>query len=100
MLASLNKESEGFVEIRRDGGVCEIRMVKPKVNAICRRFSFHMERAAMYFQNEPELRVGLLTSGSERAFSAGLDFTKAGDSSTDGIDVLPQEGGFGGITKL
>lgn len=37
MLAELNRQSEGFVEIHRDGAVCEVRMVKPKVNAILRR---------------------------------------------------------------
>lgn len=98
MLAELNRELEGFVEVHHDGAVCEIRMVKPKVNAICRRFSVCMEKAALHFQNDPDLRVGLLTSGNEKAFSAGQDFTKAGTSSDDA--PRPKEGGFGGITTL
>lgn len=100
MLAELNRELAGFVEVHRDGAVCEIRMVKPKVNAICRRFSYSMERAALYFQNDPELRVGLLTSGNERAFSAGLDFNRAVNGAADDDALRAREGGFGGITTL
>ena len=99
MLDELNRENAGFVHLHRDGAVLEIRMVKPKVNAICRAFSRAMERAALYLQNDPELRVGILSSGSERAFSAGMDFREgiAGDA-----DRGPgaEEGGFGGITTL
>jgi crotonobetainyl-CoA hydratase len=96
---ALNLELEGFVELRRDGAVLEIRMVKPKVNAICRRLSRSIERAAQYLQNDPDLRVGILSSGSAKAFSAGLDFLEA--TLTD-AERGPgaEEGGFGGITTL
>lgn len=97
MVEALNRELAGFVELYRDGPVLEIRMVKPPVNAICRNFSRAMERAALYLQDEPDLRVGILTSGNERAFSAGLDFNEA--TQPDPSPVARQ-GGFGGITKL
>lgn len=99
MLDELNRELDGFVHLHRDGAVLEIRMVKPKVNAICRRLSRSIERAAIYFQNDPKLRVGILSSGSERAFSAGLDFTEA-TASEESRGPGAAEGGFGGITTL
>lgn len=77
MLDELNRDLAGLVELHRDGTVLEIRMIKPKVNAICRRFSRAMERAALYLQDQPDLRVGILSSGSDKAFSAGLDFQES-----------------------
>lgn len=99
MLEQLNEELCGFVELHRNGQILEIRMVKPKVNAICRRFSRSLEMAALYLQETPDLRVGILSSGSEKAFSAGLDFR---ESISSGFEKGPgaKEGGFGGITKL
>jgi enoyl-CoA hydratase/carnithine racemase len=100
MIGELNRELAGLVELRRDGAVLEIRMVKAKVNAICTRLSRALERAALHLQDDPSLRVGLLTSGCERAFSAGMDFAEA-DRKARGEDVGTfGEGGFGGITRL
>lgn len=98
MLDALNRDLAGFVELHRDGAVLEIRMVKAPVNAICRGFSRAMERAGRYLQADPDLRVGLLTSGCAKAFSAGLDFR----DSISGAERGPgaEEGGFGGITTL
>lgn len=87
----------GLVELHRDGPVLEIRMVKAPVNAICRRLSRAMEQAALHLQADPDLRVGILTSGCERAFSAGLDFNDAGKPDA-GLGA--EQGGFGGITRL
>lgn len=94
------RELDGFVELYRDGAVLEIRMAKPKVNAICRRFSRAMERAALHLQNDPELRVGILSSGNDKAFSAGLDFREATETDERDRGVKAEEGGFGGITTL
>jgi crotonobetainyl-CoA hydratase len=88
---------DGFVELHRDGPTLEIRMVKPPVNAICRRFSRAMEHAALILQGDDDLRVGILTSGSDRAFSAGQDFKDSLDGEAGPGAV---QGGFGGITRL
>ncbi|MDX8533087.1 enoyl-CoA hydratase-related protein [Mesorhizobium sp. VK25A] len=98
-LDELNRELDGFVSLHRQGDVLEIRMVKPKVNAICRRFSRSMERAALYLQGDPDLRVGILSSGSDKAFSAGLDFHEATSQSGESVSGATA-GGFGGITTL
>ncbi len=63
MIEDLNSALAGFVELHREGRVLEIRMVKPKVNAICRRLSRAMERAALFLQESDDLQVGVLTSG-------------------------------------
>lgn len=99
MLDKLNHELAGYVALHRDGPVLEIRMVKPKVNAICRRLSRSLETAALYLQNDPDLRVGILSSGNDRAFSAGLDFNEM-TSGSGASDPGAKEGGFGGITTL
>ncbi|MDB5664188.1 enoyl-CoA hydratase-related protein [Cypionkella sp.] len=99
MLDDLNRDLAGFIELYRDGEVLEIRMVKPKVNAICRRLSRSIERAALYLQQDAELRVGILSSGNSRAFSAGLDFQEStSDRAEAGVGA--EHGGFGGITTL
>ena len=98
MIETLNVEFAGYLSLQRDGAVLVIRMVKPKVNAICRTLSRHLEKAALYLQNDPDLRVGILTSGSDKAFSAGLNFNEAGREDQSGPGAL--EGGFGGITTL
>lgn len=91
--------TDGLIETQEFGAVLEIRMVKPKVNAICRRLSRALYEAATHLQETPHLRVGILTAAGDRAFSAGWDFNEvvayAGDS---GEDAAP--GGFGGITSL
>lgn len=95
MLDRLNHELQGFVTLQVQGAVLQITMIKPKVNAICRQMSRSLARAAMYLQDDPDLRVGILTSASPKSFSAGLDFNEAGQA------FEPSgEGGFGGITRL
>jgi len=98
MIEDLNSALAGFVELQREGRVLEIRMVKPKVNAICRRLSRAMERAALFLQESDDLQVGVLTSGQDRAFSAGLDFNEAEGPGNDTEGAV--DGGFGGITRL
>ncbi|CAN7267692.1 enoyl-CoA hydratase-related protein [Rhizobium sp. LjRoot30] len=99
MIDTLNAELAGFVELHGEGRVLEIRMVKPKVNAICRRLSRALEKAAMFLQDSDDYQVGILSSGEDRAFSAGMDFSESVASVGDeGVGAV--KGGFGGITKL
>ena len=100
MITTLNAELAGFVELHREDSVLEIRMVKPKVNAICRHLGRALERAAMFLQESGDLQIGILTSGGERAFSAGMDFNETVGPEGTGDVVGAIKGGFGGITKL
>lgn len=87
--------TDGLIERQEIGAVFEIRMVKPKVNAICRRLSRALFEAATYLQETPHLSVGILTAAGDRAFSAGWDFNEV---AAYGEEPVP--GGFGGITSL
>lgn len=98
MIERLNADLAGFVELYGHERVLEIRMVKPKVNSICRSLSRAMERAALFLQESDDFQVGVVTSGQDRAFSAGLDFNEAGSFGDDPDG--PTRGGFGGITRL
>jgi crotonobetainyl-CoA hydratase len=94
-----------FVRCERRGRVLEIHMDKPKVNAICRRLGRELHDAAALLRDDPELRVGILASTSERVFSAGWDFTEAVAAADAGRQPLQGgeglgPGGFGGITAL
>ena len=100
MIDTLNEALAGYVFLRREGPILEIRMVKPPVNAICRRFSAAMERAALWFQEAPDLSVGILSSGSAKAFSAGMDFVESTTGREGSDETGATEGGFGGITTL
>lgn len=91
--------TQGLIETQEFGAVLEIRMVKPKVNAICRRLSHAIFTAAAYLQQTPHLNVGILTAPGDRAFSAGWDFNEvAAYAGDEAGETVP--GGFGGITSL
>ncbi len=77
MIAAFNQAHRGYVEVEAFGPVLEIRMTKPKVNAICRRLSRALGAALDVLQDDDGFRVGILASASSRAFSAGWDFNEA-----------------------
>ena len=92
-----------FVEITRDGHVLEIRLNKPKVNAIDIEMSQQIAAAFAELRDDPELRVGILTAQGDRIFSAGWDLKSlnAGDTQLDNWweDADYGEGGFAGLTE-
>lgn len=85
-----------LIETERHGHVLLIRLNRPKVNAISRGFSRAIHEAARQLQEDPALRVGVLTAAGARVFSAGWDFNEATEPNSEGDDHGP--GGFGGIT--
>jgi len=94
-----------IIETARIGSVLVITLNRPKVNAINRALSRALYTAALQLQNDPDLRVGLLTAKGDRVFSAGWDFVEAGQSDAENADKAEQgssysPGGFGGITQL
>ena len=98
--------SEPLVLTERRGAVLEITLNRPPVNAISRGLSQALCAAARELQDDPELRVGLLTAPGERVFCAGWDFTEALQEKPEGGDALGDDileghgpGGFGGITR-
>lgn len=92
-----------FVEVTRNGHVLEVKLNKPKVNAIDIEMSQQIAAAFAELRDDPELRVGILTAAGDRIFSAGWDLKSldAGDTQLDNWwdDADYGEGGFAGLTE-
>ena len=92
------------VKVERRGGVLEITLDRPKVNAIDHPTSRLLGAAFATLRDDPELRVGILTGAGERIFSAGWDLKalNSGEAQLDewweGESDVP--GGFAGITEM
>lgn len=92
-----------FVEVTRNGHILEVKLNKPKVNAIDIEMSQQIAAAFTELREDPELRVGILTAAGDRIFSAGWDLKSldAGDTQLDNWwdDADYGEGGFAGLTE-
>jgi crotonobetainyl-CoA hydratase len=92
-----------FVEVTRNGHVLEVKLNKPKVNAIDIKMSQEIATAFAQLRDDPDLRVGILTAEGNRIFSAGWDLKSlnAGDTQLDNWwdDADYGDGGFAGLTE-
>ena len=91
------------VEVTRNGHVLEVKLNKPKVNAIDHAMSREMGEAFKQLREDPDLRVGIITAEGSRIFSAGWDLKalNSGDIKLDNWweDGDYGEGGFAGVTE-
>ena len=91
------------VEVTRRGRVLEVKLNKPKVNAIDVAMSQDMGAAFALLRDDPDLWVGILTAEGDRVFSAGWDLKalNAGDMTLDNWWETADYGigGFGGLTE-
>jgi crotonobetainyl-CoA hydratase len=92
------------VKVVRRGRVLEVTLDRPKVNAIDREVSRKLGEAFVLLRDDPELRVGIMTGGGERIFSAGWDL-KALDQGDTQLDAWWEGedaalGGFAGLTEM
>ena len=92
-----------FVEVTRNGHILEVKLNKPKVNAIDKVMSREMGEAFALLRDDKELRVGILTAEGEKIFSAGWDL-KALNSGETKLDNWWEDGdygdgGFAGLTE-
>ena len=85
------------VHTHAEGGVLTITLNRPKANAINVPTSLALYAAFAQLQNDPALRVAILT-GTGRFFSAGWDL--AGATEGEAIDADHGPGGFGGLTEF
>jgi crotonobetainyl-CoA hydratase len=90
------------VEVTRNGHVLEVKLNKPKVNAIDIPMSQAIGAAFAELRDDPELRVGIVTGEGDKIFSAGWDL-KALNSGEMQLDNWWEtadygEGGFAGLT--
>lgn len=92
-----------FVEVTRRGHVLEVKLNKPKVNAIDVAMSQDLGRAFALLRDDPDLRVGILTAEGDKIFSAGWDLKalNAGEMSLDNWWETADygDGGFAGLTE-
>ena len=91
------------VEVTRAGHVLEVKLNKPKVNAIDHAMSRELGDAFAMLRDDPELRVAILTAGGDRVFSAGWDLKSlnSGETKLDNWweDGDYGDGGFAGLTE-
>ncbi len=81
------------------GHVLEVVLDRPKANAIDRVTGLELYEAFARLRDDPDVRVGILTGGGERFFSAGWDLKAAAAGEEDtSTDFGP--GGFAGLTEM
>ena len=85
------------VRTQRDGAVLEVVLDRPPPNAIDPPTSRALGAAFVKLRDDPALRVGIVTGGGDRFFSAGWDLKAAAAGPPD-RDWGP--GGFAGLTEL
>ena len=83
--------------------IIEIRINKPKVNAIDLKLSQDLGKAFAELRDNPDLRVGIITGEGDKIFSAGWDL-KAVNSGEMELDNWWEKadyggGGFAGLTE-
>jgi crotonobetainyl-CoA hydratase len=87
------------VRLERNGALLEITLDRPRANAIDLRTSKALHAAFRTLQDDPSLRVAILTGAGDRIFSAGWDL-KAAAAGTEEPDTDFGEGGFAGLTAF
>ena len=90
--------SEEAVSTRREGGILEVTLDRPKANAIDLATSRVMGDVFADFRDDPALRVAILRTAGEKFFSAGWDLKAAAGG--DAVDGDYGVGGFGGLQEL
>jgi crotonobetainyl-CoA hydratase len=83
---------------RREGGILEVTLDRPKANAIDLATSRAMGEVFAGFRDDPSLRVAILRTAGDKFFSAGFDLKAAADG--DPVDGDYGVGGFGGVQEL
>lgn len=86
------------VKTRREGGVLEVTLDRPKANAIDLATSREMGETFKAFRDDPALRVAIVRTAGDKFFCAGWDLKAA--ASGDAVDGDYGVGGFGGLQEL
>jgi len=86
------------VKTRKQGGILEVTLDRPKANAIDLATSRIMGEVFREFRDDPDMRVAILTGAGEKFFCPGWDLKAAADG--DAVDGDYGVGGFGGLQEL
>ena len=87
-----------IIRTRREGGILEVTLDRPKANAIDLATSRILGQTFKAFRDDPDARVAIVTGAGDRFFSAGWDLKAAAGG--DAVDGDYGVGGFGGIQEL
>jgi len=90
--------TEGPIRTRREGGILEVTLDRPKANAIDLKTSRIMGETFRGFRDDPELRVAILRDEGNKFFCPGWDLKAA--AAGDAVDGDYGVGGFGGLQEL
>ncbi len=92
------------IRVDIDGPVMQVTIDRPKVNAIDLPTSRKLGEAFVYFRDNPDLKVAIITGAGDKIFCAGWDLKAldSGDVSLDNWWDLEDAslGGFAGITEM
>ena len=86
------------IATRREGGILEVTLDRPKANAIDLKTSRLMGETFRAFRDDPELRVAIVQTAGDKFFCAGWDLKAA--ASGDAVDGDYGVGGFAGLQEL
>lgn len=86
------------VKTKRQGGILEVTLDRPKANAVDLATSREMGDIFKSFRDDPDLRVAIVTAAGEKFFCPGWDLKAAADG--DEVDGDYGVGGFGGMQEL
>jgi len=86
------------VRMDDDDGVLVVTLDRPKANAIDVSTSRALHEAFQRLEQDPSMRVAVLTGAGDRFFSAGWDLKSAAAGEAVNADHGP--GGFGGLTEF
>jgi len=86
------------VKTRREDGVLEVTLDRPKANSIDLATSRIMGDIFAEFRDDPELRVAIITGAGGKFFCPGWDLKAAAGG--DAVDGDYGVGGFGGLQEL
>ncbi|HUS54730.1 MAG TPA: carnitinyl-CoA dehydratase [Thermohalobaculum sp.] len=86
------------IKTRREGGILEVTLDRPKANAIDLVTSRIMGQTFRDFRDDPDLRVAILRAEGSKFFCPGWDLKAAAGG--DAVDGDYGVGGFGGIQEL
>ena len=86
------------IKTRREGGILEVTLDRPKANAIDLVTSRIMGEVFTDFRDDPDLRVAIITGGGDKFFCPGWDLKAAAEG--DAVDGDYGVAGFGGLQEL
>ena len=90
--------SDGPIKTSVSNHIIEVKLDRPKANAIDLETSRILGEIFTNFRDDPNLRVAIITGAGEKFFCPGWDLKAAADG--DAVDGDYGVGGFGGLQEL